>query len=156
MGISSASLITGTERRTGGSCSGCLVSFIFPVGLASLVIGVLIFFAVRSLDGGLAGILLSSVFSWLLFEGSWAVIRGINDARVTVAAQHRIAGGCLGAILLCGLGGFLLVFGGQVVLGVVIGAIATLINHRGTVLYLSQLLGRPPVLTGPRKRIHSF
>ena len=118
------------------------MSGLFYVGLATLAIGVLIFFAVRSQNGGLAGILLSGVFSWLLFEGTWTLIRAINDARVTVAAQHRIAGGCLGAILLCGIGGFWVVFGSQIILGVVFGGIVTFINHRGMLANWSQALSQ--------------
>ena len=132
-------------RAAGGGCAGIIVNFFFHACLIALAIGVLAFFAARSQGGGVFGIVLLSLLSWPLFEGAWALLRGIADVRARLEPQHQVAAGCLGLILLCGGGGFLQCFGWQAILGVVVGAGLTAVNQRGSLVNWSQLLGLAPM-----------
>lgn len=118
-----------------------LAARIVLVGVTVLVVGVLLYFAARSVDGGLAGILLSGLFGWIVFALALDAVRGMWRGSRQVAAHHAIIGGCLTAVALCGIAGFLTVFGNQLLLGLVAGAVITFLSDRGRVPSWHQLVG---------------
>src|ERR1700730_352961 len=111
------------------------------VGVAALEIGALIFFASRNLNGGWAVILLSALISWFAFELALSVVRGIRRVRTRVQPRHTILGGCLTVVAACGLGGLVLFFGQQLILGVVLGGVAALLTDRTRLPTLAQMGG---------------
>jgi hypothetical protein len=119
------------------------------VGLTALLIGILIYFSSRSLGGGVAGVVLSGLLAWFVFERAVSIVRAIRQVHVRVAAHHTILGGCLGAITLCGIGGLVLFFGRQMFIGVVGGGLITFLNHRAGSLTLAQLAGLDPIPEAP-------
>ena len=127
-------------------------SRVLKVGIATLAIGTLIYFASRSVGGGLAGVVLSTVFSWLVFDLALSVVRGIWHVRTRVEPRHAILGGCLTAMAACCGGGLLLFFGYQLILGLILGGIASLVTNRTQLPTLAQLAGldvMPTTAGGP-------
>ena len=135
---------TATDRTSRSGFAGLIVNFLFRVGVFGLAVGLLAFLAARMVGGGWAGIVLLSLVSWPLFEAAWATLRGLAHAERRVGPQHPIVGGCLGLILLCGGGGFLVCFGSQVIIGLLAGAALTVVNQRNSYVDFPQLLGLAP------------
>jgi hypothetical protein len=130
---------------TGSGQRGHFVTRVLQVGITSFAIGLLIYLASRSLGGGLAGVLLSGMLAWFAFELALSVVRGIRRVRARVKPQHSILGGCFTAIAACGVGGLLLFFGYQLILGIILGGIAALVTHRTELPTLAQLAGLDPM-----------
>ncbi len=87
------------------------------VGATGLVVGLLIYFAARSAGGGLAGVVLGALLAWFAF------------------------GGCLTILTVCGVGGLAVLFGTQLLLGVLLGAGLAVLNRRVGVVTLPRLIG---------------
>jgi len=92
-----------------------------------------------------AGVLLSGTLSWFAFEFALSIVRDIWRVRTRVEPHHTIVGGCLTAIAACGAGGLLLFFGHQLVLGVILGVIASVATHQTSLPTLAQLAGIDPM-----------
>jgi len=105
------------------------------------VIGLLIYFAGRSAGGGLAGILLGALLAWFAFEMALLPVRGIWRARQRVRPRHATIGGCLTALTVCGVGGLWVLFGWQLLLGVLLGVGLAILTRRVGVLTLPRLIG---------------
>lgn len=131
---------------TVASHSGRLATRVLRVGVVALVIGLLVYFAARSSGGGLAGILLSSLLWWAAFEFAVLPVRAIWRTRQKVNAQHAILGGCLTAVSVCGGGGVFLLFGQQLILGLIIGPLIAYLTHRAEVISLARSLGLDSML----------
>ena len=112
-----------------------------------LAIGVLIYFAARSPNGGVAGILLSGLLSWIAFITAFNVALGIWRASRWIEERHLILGGCLVTVAVCAIGGFLLVFGSQLLWGVIIGGITAILNKTAAQVTWQQLFGIDPTPT---------
>jgi hypothetical protein len=123
------------------------VARILLVGATVLAIGVLVDFASRSVNGGVAGILLLSILSWIAFSVALRVVRGMWRASQRIEARHAILGGCLMAISICAIGGFLVVFGYQLLLGVFFGGLAAILNARASTVTTRELFGLEPAPT---------
>ncbi len=100
------------------------------VGIAVLAIGLLTLLASRSVGGGVAGVLLLGFLAWVVFDLALSVVRGIWSVGTRVERRHSILGGCLVAIAACGVGGLLLFFGYQLILGVIFGLVASVVTNR--------------------------
>ena len=124
-----------------------LVGRILQVGATVLAIGVLVYFASRSINGGVAGILLSSLLSWIAFSIALRVVRGMWRESQRIEARHAILGGCLMAIAICAIGGFLVIFGYQLLLGVIFGGLAAILNARASTVTWRELFGLEPAPT---------
>jgi len=111
------------------------------IGAAGLVIGLLIYFAARSAGGGLAGILLGALLIWFAFEVAFLPVRGIWRAREWVRPRHQILGGCLTAMTVCGVGGLWVLFGWQLLIGVLLGGGFAFLNRRVGLITLPRLIG---------------
>jgi hypothetical protein len=111
------------------------------IGAGGLVIGLLIFFAARSAGGGLPGIVLGALLTWFGFEAVLLPVRGIWRARQEVNASHAILGGCLTILTVCGVGGLLVLFGWQLLIGVVVGGGFAFLNQRTNLITLSRKIG---------------
>ena len=61
----------------------------------------------------------------------------------------RDPGQLLGAVSVCGVGGLVLIFGYQLILGVLLGALAAFLTHRTALPTLSQLAGLDPIPDRP-------
>lgn len=118
---------------------------ILQVGVTALAIGALIFLASRGLDRGLAGILLSGTFSWFGFELTLSFVRRVGRLQTRIQPRHAILGGCLGLVAACGAGGLLLFFGEQLIYGVILGGVATVVAHRTSLPTLAQFGGLEPM-----------
>ena len=129
----------------GASRGGHFASRVLKVGVVALAIGLLIYLASRSSGGGVAGILLSAMLAWFAFELALSVVGGIWRMRKRVQGRHTILGGCLTGLAACGVGGLLLFFGYQVLLGIILGGLAVLITHRTALPTLAQLAGLEPM-----------
>lgn len=110
-------------------------------GAAGLVIGLLIYFAARSAGGGLAGIFLGALLAWFAFEAALLPVRAIWRARQEVKASHAVLGGCLTLLTVCGVGGLWLLFGSQLLIGVVLGGGLAFLNQRAGLITLTRLIG---------------
>jgi hypothetical protein len=121
---------------------------VLQVGIAALAIGLLTLLASRMVNGGVAGILLSGLFSWFVFDLALSVVRSIWTVGTRVERRHAILGGCLVAIAGCGVAGLLLFFGYQLILGVILGAVASLVTNRTSLPTLGQLIGIDPMPSG--------
>ena len=139
--ISAAPPVAPTYRTSPEGCLGTFVGLFLQVGLATLATGVLIFFAARTQGGGLYGIVLFSLLSWPFFEGGWAILGGIAKVRARVEPRHRVAGGCLGAVLFCSGLLFVQCLGWQALLGIAVGGVLTAVNQRGSFVNWPRLLG---------------
>lgn len=124
-----------------------IVARILLVGATVLAIGVLVDFASRSVNGGVAGILLLSILSWIAFSVALRVVRGMWRASQRIEARHAILGGCSMAIAICAIGGFLVVFGYQLLLGVFFGGLAAILNARASTVTTRELFGLEPAPT---------
>jgi hypothetical protein len=122
---------------------------VLQVGITALAIGALIYFAARSSSGGLAGILLTGLISWFAFECAMSVVRVFWRVRARINPQHASLGSCFGTIAVCGAGGLVLLFGYQLILGVLLGALAAFLTHRTALPTLSQLAGLDPIPERP-------
>jgi hypothetical protein len=109
-----------------------------------LAIGILIYFAARSPNGGLAGILLSGLLSWFVFVTAFRAARGLWRASQWVEARNLFLGGCLTTIAVCGIGGFVLLFGDQLLLGVIIGGLGAILSNRARWVTWQELFGIDP------------
>jgi hypothetical protein len=114
------------------------------VGATVLAIGVLIYFAARSPNGGLAGILLSGLLSWIAFITAFNVALGMWRASRWIEERHLILGGCLVTVAVCAIGGFLLIFGSQLLWGVMIGGLTAILNGSARLVTWQQLFGIDP------------
>ena len=112
-----------------------------------LAIGVLIYFAARSPNGGVAGILLSGLLSWIAFITAFNVALGMWRASRWIEERHLILGGCLVTVAVCAIGGFLLIFGDQLLLGVIIGGVTAILNKTAQRVTWQQLFGIEPTPT---------
>ena len=121
------------------------VSRVLQVGVVSLAFGVLIYLASRSVGGGLAGIGLSGLFSWLGFEVALSLVRDIWRFRKRVEPRHTMLGGCVAVIAGFATSGFILLFGRQMILGVILGAVAATLTNRTSLPTLSQVAGFDPM-----------
>jgi hypothetical protein len=129
---------------TTGSKPGRFNARVLQAGITVLVIGLLILLSSRSVGGGVAGILLSGTLSWFAFELAQSVVRDIWRVRTRVEPHHTILGGCLTAIAACGAGGLLLFFGHQLVVGVILGVVASVVTHQTRLPTLAQVTGLDP------------
>ncbi|HEX9561100.1 MAG TPA: hypothetical protein VGA76_07690 [Candidatus Dormibacteraeota bacterium] len=111
------------------------------VGATGLVVGLLIYFAARSAGGGLAGVVLGALLAWFAFEVAFLPVRGIWRARQHFNPRHTIVGGCLTILTVCGVGGLAVLFGTQLLLGVLLGAGLAVLNRRVGVVTLPRLIG---------------
>lgn len=111
------------------------------VGAAGLVIGVLIFFAARSVGGGLAGIFLGALLAWFGFEVAFLPVRGIWRARQSLMPRDAILRGWLTLLTICGVGGLWVLFGTQLIIGAALGAGIAILTSRLGVLTLPRLIG---------------
>jgi hypothetical protein len=123
---------------------GTVAGRLLQVGLTVLAIGVLMYFATRSAGGGIAGILLSALVSWIAFAAGLRVVRGLWRQSQRIRARHAILGGCVTAVALCALGGFLLLFGSQLSIGIFVGGFAAIFQDRAGSVSLRQLAGLDP------------
>lgn len=123
---------------------GNLAGRVLRVGVTVLAVGVLMYFATRSAGGGIAGILLSALVSWIAFSAAFRVVRGLWRESQRIKARHAILGGCVTAIALCALGGFLLVFGSQLLFGIIVGGAVAIFQDRGGSVSWRQLVGLDP------------
>jgi len=121
---------------------------VLRVGITVLAIGLLPLLASRSVGGGVAGILLSGFLAWVVFDLALSVVRGIWSVSQRVVPRHSILRGCLVAITSCGIGGLLLFFGYQLILGVIFGLVASLVTNRTSLPTLRQLVGIEPMPDG--------
>lgn len=119
----------GSDRPTGGGRQGFLVNAVPYVGVAGLFIGVLIYFAARSFGGGLAGSLILALIAWPFLEAGWSAARALARLYVRVTPRHQTIGGCIGLILICGVGGYLWQGGGWAILGLSGAALVTYIRR---------------------------
>ena len=106
----------GSDPPTGSGRQGFLVNAVLYVGVAGLFIGVLISFAARSFGGGLAGSLILALIAWPFLEAVWSAARALGRLYVRVTPRHQTIGGCIGLILICGVGGYIWQGGGWAVL----------------------------------------
>jgi len=106
-----------------------------------LAVGVLTYIASRSLNGGWAGILLSGMVSWYLFELLLSFVRGVGRLEERIRPRHRILGGCLTLVAACGAGGIALSFREQMLLGVLLGGIAAVTTRWTRLPTLAHLAG---------------
>jgi len=114
------------------------------VGATVLAIGVLIYFAARSTNGGVAGYLLSFLLSWIAFDIALSIVRGMWRESQMVKARHAIVGGCLTIIAVCMIGGFIFIYGNQLLLGVIVGGVTAYLNSRNGWVSWRQLTGMGP------------
>jgi hypothetical protein len=129
----------GAARRQGN-----LAGRVLRVGVTVLAIGVLMYLATRSAGGGIAGILLSALVSWIAFAAALRVVRGLWRESQRIEARHAILGGCVTAVALCALGGFLLLFGSQLLIGIFVGGFAAIFQDRAGSVSWRQLVGLDP------------
>jgi hypothetical protein len=116
------------------------------VGVWGLVVGLLVYFAPLSPGGGLAGILLSSVIWWAVFEFAVLPVRSAWRSGQRVTAQHARVGGCLTAVSLCGGLGLLSVFGPMLFIGLFIGPLISYLSHRKEVMSFMRSMGLDTML----------
>jgi hypothetical protein len=128
----------------GTSRQGRAAARVMQVGVTVLAIGVLMYFATRSPGGGIAGILLSALVSWIAFAAALRVVRGLWRESQRIKARHAILGGCVTAVALCALGGFLLLFGSQLLVGIIAGGFAAIFQDRAGSVSWRQLVGLDP------------
>lgn len=114
------------------------------VGATVFAIGILTFFAARSVNGGLAGILLSGLISSIAVAAALGVVTGMWRESRRMEPRHAVLGGCVTGISLCGFGGVVLCFGNQLLLGALVGGVAALVNHRQQWIDWRQLVGVAP------------
>ena len=116
------------------------------IGIWVLALGVLVFLAARSTGGGVAGIILSSLLWWGVFEFAILPVRAAWSEGRRLTPRHATLGGCLTLIAVCGGGGIFLLFGPSLILGLIIGPLVAVLSHRG-----AQTSASPPFqLPGPR------
>ena len=112
-----------------------------------LALGALVFFAARSTGGGVAGIILSSLLWWGVFEFAVLPVRATWSEGRRLTPQHASLGGCLTLISMCGGAGIFLLFGPSLILGLIIGPLIAILSHRGDVITgvrsLGTILGLP-------------
>jgi hypothetical protein len=111
------------------------------VGGAGLVIGLLIYFAARSAGGGLPGVALGALLAWFGFEVAFLPVRGIWRARQHVNARHATIGGCLTLLTICGVGGLSVLFGWQLLIGLLLGGGLAFLNRRAGLIKLPRMMG---------------
>jgi hypothetical protein len=119
----------GSDRPPGSGRQGRLVNAVLYVGVAGLVIGVLIYFAARSFSGGLAGSLIVALIAWPFLEALWSAARAMGRLYVRVSPRHQTLGGCIGLILICGVGGYIWQGGGWAIVGLSGAALVTYIRR---------------------------
>jgi hypothetical protein len=119
----------GSDRPTGSGRQGFLVNAVLYLGVAGLFLGVLIYFAARSFGGGLAGSLILGLIAWPFLEAGWSAAYALGRLSVRVAPHHQTIGGCIGLIVLCGVGGFIWQGGGWAILGLSGGALLTYVRR---------------------------
>ena len=113
---------------------------VLEVGVGALVIGGLVFFASRSVGGGLAGVLLSGLVSWLAFELGISIVTGLGPVPTQVKPRYRFLTGCV-TLIAGGLGVGLILLSGQLLTGVILGGVAALVTHRTRLPTLGQMGG---------------
>jgi hypothetical protein len=128
----------------GTSRQGSVAGRVLQVGVTVLAIGVLMYFATRSAGGGIAGILLSALVSWIGFAAALRVVRGLWRESQRIKARHAILGGCVTGVALCALGGFLLLFGSQLLVGIIAGGFAAIFQDRAGSVSWRQVAGLDP------------
>ena len=111
------------------------------VGVVALAIGVLIYFASRSVNGGLAGVLLSGMFSWFAFELGISIVRGLGPLPTGVKPRHATLSGCMTVIAACLGLGLILFTAQQVIPGLILGGLASVVTHRTRLPTLAQMGG---------------
>jgi hypothetical protein len=111
------------------------------IGIWALALGVLVFLAARSVGGGVAGIILSALLWWGVFEFAVLPVRATWSEGRRLTPQHATLGGCLTLISICGGGGIFLLFGPSLILGLIIGPIVAVLSHRNDTISIARSLG---------------
>ena len=103
---------------------------LFRVGATVCGVGILAFFAARSVNGGLAGILLVALISWIPVATALAVVKGSWHKSQEMQTRNGLVSGCLALVALCGAGGVVFCFGEQLLIAALVGGVAAYVNHR--------------------------
>lgn len=111
------------------------------IGIWVLALGGLVWLAARSTGGGVAGIILSALLWWGVFEFAVLPVRATWSEGQRLTPQHASLGGCLTLISMCGGAGIFLLFGPSLILGLIIGPLVAILSHRGDVITSVQALG---------------
>jgi hypothetical protein len=111
------------------------------IGIWVLALGGLVYFAARSTGGGVAGIVLSSLLWWGVFEFAILPVRATWAEGQRLTARHATLGGCLTLISMCGGAGIFFLFGPSLILGLIIGPLVAVLSHRGDVITGVRSLG---------------
>jgi hypothetical protein len=111
------------------------------IGIWVLALGALVYFAARSTGGGVAGIILSSLLWWGVFEFAILPVRATWSEGRRLTPQHATLGGCLTLMSICGGAGIFLLFGPSLILGLIIGPLVAILSHRDDVMTGVRSLG---------------
>ena len=111
------------------------------IGIWVLALGVLVYLAARSTGGGVAGIILSSLLWWGVFEFAILPVRATWSEGHRLSPRHATLGGCLTLMSICGAGGIFLLFGPSLILGLIIGPAVAVLSHRDDMLAMLRSTG---------------
>jgi len=111
------------------------------IGIWVLALGVLVYLAARSTGGGVAGIILSSLLWWGVFEFAILPVRATWSEGHRLSPRHATLGGCLTLMSICGPGGIFLLFGPSLILGLIIGPAVAVLSHRDDMLAMLRSTG---------------
>jgi hypothetical protein len=111
------------------------------IGIWVLALGVLVYLAARSSGGGVAGIILSALLWWGVFEFAVLPVRATWAEGQRLTPQNATLGGCLTLISVCWGGGIFLLFGPSLILGLIIGPLVSILSHRNNTVSIARLLG---------------
>lgn len=114
------------------------------VGATVFAIGILAFFAARSVNGGLAGILLVGLITWIPVATALAVVKGSWHKSQEMQTRNGLVSGCLALVALCGAGGVVFCFGEQLLIAALVGGVAAYVNHRQGWIDWRRLVGIAP------------
>jgi len=123
------------------------------IGIWVLALGGLVFLAARSVGGGVAGIILSSLLWWGVFEFAVLPVRAAWTQGQKLSPRHATLGGCLTLIAVCGGGGIFFLFGPSLILGLIIGPVVSLLSHRTDTLSIARSLGVNVALPSAPQRV---
>jgi len=104
-----------------------LAGHLFTLGVYVFVFGALAYLAFLK-QGGIAGELFVAYASSIPLTVALQTVVEIGWARQKLSAHHVIAG-CVSAVLACGLGGLLLLFGQQIVVGFIGSALVVWVTR---------------------------
>ena len=124
------------------------------IGIWVLALGVLVYLASRSTGGGVAGIILSALLWWGVFEFAILPVRATWSEGRRLTPQHATLGGCLTLISMCGGAGIFFLFGPSLIIGMIIGPFVSILSHRNNTIPIARLLGLeaflPPAPPAPQ------